>query len=127
METVHVKADCSHLMHALELVLAGRGYRTLRSFDLPLNAATDASQKCRSCPERCSDDCTCRYSVLLILPPPGGNSAETIAIQGKGESSIVTLLPYNPDSEFTAQFALLLMEALRVPKVSAHGDGTSIT
>ena len=113
-------------MRALELVLARHGYRTLRSFDLPLNAATDESVKCNSCLERCSDSCTCRYAVLLILPPPGGNSAETIAIQGKGESSIVTLLPYNSDSEFTAQFALLLMEALHVSQDVVHSDRKSV-
>src|SRR6266498_3242095 len=96
VETVRVQADSSHLMRALELVLAQRGYHTLRSFDLPLNATSDESIKCNSCPERCLESCTCRYAVLLILPPPGGNCAETIAIQGKGENSVVTLLPNNP-------------------------------
>lgn len=114
METVRVKADCSHLTDALELVLAERGFGTLRSFELPLNATTHGPEKCNACSERCSNGCTCRYNVLLILPRPGISSAEAIAIQGKGDNSIVTLLPYNPEGEFTTQFILLLIETLRV-------------
>ena len=125
VETVRVKADCSHLTGALELVLAERGFRTLRSFDLPLNTTTNGPEKCNSCAERCSNGCACRYTVLLVLPRPGISSAEAIAVQGKGENSIVTLLPYNPESEFTAQFALLLMDALRISQDYVPGDGTS--
>jgi hypothetical protein len=122
VETVRVKADCSHLTGALELVLAERGYSTLRSFDLPLNAAKPGLDICSSCAERCSDGCICRYTVLLVLPRPGISNAEVISIQGKGANATVTLLPYHPEDEFIAQFGLLLMEAMHVSQNSVPGD-----
>ena len=123
VETVNVKADCQRLTVALESVLIQGGYRTLRSFDLPLNAETREPGKCSSCAELCPDGCACRYTVLLVLPRPGASNVEAIAVQGKGESSVVTLLPYSPESDFSARFALLLMEALRVSQVQAPGSG----
>jgi len=126
VENVRVKADCRHLTGALELVLAERGFRTLRSFDLPLNTTTHGPEKCDACAERCSNGCICRYTVLLVLPRPGISSAEAISVQGKGEDATVTLLPYNPEGEFTAQFPLILLEALRVAQNIEPDFGTSV-
>lgn len=126
METVRVKANCSHLTGALELVLAERGYRTQRSFDLPLNATMHGLEKCGTCAERCLNGCTCRYTVLLVFPRVGISSAEAISVQGKGEDATVTLLPYNSEDEFTAQFPLILIEALHVSNNFVPGYGTSV-
>lgn len=125
VETVNVKADGQRLTVALESVLIQRGYRTLRSFDLPLNAETREPGKCSSCAEPCPDGCACRYTVLLVLPRPGASNVEAIAVQGRGESSVVTLLPFSPESDFCAQFVLLLMEALLVSQVKAPGSGAA--
>jgi hypothetical protein len=125
VEIVRVKADCSQLTGALESILAQRGYRTLRSFDLPLNSATDAVGECGACAERRSGACACRYAVLLVFPYARVSSAEAITIQGRGERSTVTLLTYNEDSELTSQFPLLLIEALQVFPGAEAQDGKS--
>lgn len=123
METVRVEVDSSQLTSALERILPQHGYRTMRSFDLLLNASTSATGVCNACPERCPDECACMYTVLLILPRAGASRAETIAVQGKGRSSTVTLLTHDGDSELAAQFALLLMEALHNSKDAEQSDG----
>ncbi len=122
METVRVKADSSRLISALERTLPRHGYRTLRSFDLPLVAAdlTAADPAQGTC--ECGEPCDCRYAVLLVYADrPGRTPPETLSIQGQGGSSFVTLLSPDGESALAARLALLLVEALQ----GADGTGPS--
>ena len=123
METVRVEADSSQLIGALERVLPQHGYRTLRSFDLPLSTSTQTAGLCNACPVRCPEGCACRYTVLLVLPRAGAGQVETIAVLGKGGSSTLILLARDGDSELAAQFARLLTEALRISTGAERSDG----
>ena len=111
------------LVGALERILPQHGYRTLRSFDLPLSTSADTTGACGACAERSPEGCACRYTVLLVLPRAGAGMAETIAVQGKGASSTLTLLASDRDSELAAQFAPLLTEALRISTDAERSGG----
>lgn len=113
MESVRVEVDCSRLTGALESVLTKHGYRTLRSFDLPLGTTTNSMAECCACGELCPGDCNCRYAVLLAFPPQYTGKMVSISIQSKGDSSIVTLMALNSEGELVTQFAQLLIEALQ--------------
>jgi hypothetical protein len=110
VEVVRIEVDCSQLIGALERTLPQHGYRTLRSFDLPLVATADLAHG--GC--KCGEQCNCRYAVLLVSTNrPQTAPLETISIQGRGKSTVVTLLSPDAESILASQFALLLVEALR--------------
>ena len=123
VEIVRVEADCVQLVGALERILLQHGYRTLRSFDLPLSTSANTAGACGACAERTPEGCICQYTVLIVLPRAGAGMAETIAVQGKGASSTLTLLTHDGDSELAAQFAQLLTEALHNSKDAERSDG----
>ncbi len=91
-----------------------RGYRTLRSFDLPLAAPESSAQRNCTCGQRHQETCNCRYAVLLVFAPGSElTSATTVSIQGQANSTIVTLMSEPGDSELSAQFTPLLVEAVQ--------------
>jgi hypothetical protein len=124
VETVRIDANSSQLVVALEHVLPERGYRTLRSFDLPLVTAADASTNCHHCVEYGTGQCDCRYAVLLVF----ANQVEArapgvIAVQGIGGSSVVSLSSFDENSDFVEQFTPLLIEVAAIASSSLSING----
>ncbi len=118
METVRVNVGCERFAGALEAALAQSGFLTRRSFDLSLAAPgtscgpPGASLECRP------NTCACRYAVIIVQLRPKQTGTATIAILGRGESSVVTLMTWGGDSEFAALFTPLVIQALRLSKAS---------
>jgi hypothetical protein len=113
VETVCVQAEGVYLTIALETVLAQRGYRTLRTFDQVINSVVNEKRDCCMCGVSDPGACRCRYTVLFAYSSQETDDAEILAIQGRNNHSVVTLLSHD-DSKLAVQFASLLIEVCKV-------------